>query len=1649
MTKMASSKLMDRAIWRMVGQAAICACAGASALGICAPALHAQGSRKDDIVFGATGHPVAGATVTVCTPAATGAPCSPLATIYTDATLTVPAVNPFQADGIGNYHFYAPAGRYLLQFTGPQISGTITQADVILPADVSSTGAGNNISAFGLTLGGNLTVAGNATITGTLSTTSFNPGNFAPSSLSVTGNEIIQGPRPHIDATAYGAGSITASATTGSISNGTTTLTVASASGWAVGNGVAITSGTNTYVGQITGCGTTAMLAACTSTTWTVSPAANATYTNQTVNSDSTIPLTNAILAACSGGGGIQSISELYLSPGNYPITQQQGSSTAPDLPICKNFVLTGGMYTGNVNLQFSSTPQVTITVSPGGNPTASPIFQFSTAGGSQNSITLQNVALAGYNEAVVVDGGQFHHFFNVCVSAANTSMADNVPLKIVNDFWVWWQYGCADAAIPAQADVLLVGQGSSGVEDVGLIFFSDLIMSGGGIHYDQRSNNGGANPGAMVFRNITRENAGTDFFTVTNSGGTYFLGVLSAIDIDNFEDADASDAAAAVINFNAAGSSLSGVHIVNSTAGNAGAGVAIRMTAGALRNAVILGSGSTAVVDANGNPIGGAVIQTAHGFDYVVNTTDANRLRTDNSASGANNSGPPLRAVASGSPFASVAVDPAAGYLFGDGGSYGFQEAFAQTQKGDIDVQVGAYLPPTGLAATAATGGSLAAGTYYFAVRQGNCSVISLMSAPAILNTGTVVSGANNAVNLSWTAPTGFASTTSPYITEYCVTYGTSPINPGTQNGFQVTAATSVLVTGQGQGFGTLSATNTMQSVHRFTATSLGINTTSPQYNLDVNGSASAQSYNTIQMANKFAGSDSAAQIQACVTAAQSTSTVCDARGMTGALTGASHIVIPAGVTLLWDSAQLTISDSTNKDAIELTGDGASVIGTSESTNGFIACGVAGCTTVENPNQATSKINYVHISGMYLKATGSSSKVIDLTSIGHSTIEHNNLLLGTGGTSYGIFGNTSTGEFDGTNSVIRHNNISPNSAGDTCVSLTGIYNAMVIEQNTCVLPGSSSTGFVLAKDTAGNYPDNDVIMGNDCESGSVVFGQLCYNIISALSVTLGPGNRCEDVYNCIQFPVDGSAIGIHVLDPYFSLSNNTQVKSNEPATAEIAIDNNGHNWTPSMHFGQNDLSGPNLLGNSGFEGWQNSSTLYYWGGVNGTSINQAGSGIYAQQSSASAPADSFTQGSFNLKVGDGATAVLGVNSACIMVDPLREYTLMFRVASGSTSNNFRPGFRYFSDANCTGADVITNIATNARVLAPANAAANLQSTNASLTYNNGMTCNCNVTGADWQVGTASTWTVNRNYGVVFRIPNAGGSGTAHSMIVFLLENTAAAGNYVYFDDVILSQGPVSPDIRPAALADSGNGGTVNAYSNYNFAGTVSLASNTANTGTFSHSITANRTWTLPDATGPVIVQSGSTPANNDCAQFSVSGSTVTIKDSGAGCAAAGALASWGLQHAGSGQAFSSNAVKVWGVIIPYGVSYSHIDYDVSTLDSSTSDNYDIGLYGPCAVNTSSCALVTHIGAQNLTSTGYKEASVTSGTLSPGLYWIAMTGNATTAQLATTSVSEWTACPSTNSSTTSSGGALPSTIATPNCSAPQWTGAAVVSIGFE
>ena len=262
------------------------------------------------------------------------------------------------------------------------------------------------------------------------------------------------------------------------------------------------------------------------------------------------------------------------------------------------------------------------------------------------------------------------------------------------------------------------------------------------------------------------------------------------------------------------------------------------------------------------------------------------------------------------------------------------------------------------------------------------------------------MLSGANNAVNLSWTLPPErLRSLVIAYSAILLIILRNSPRSTFVAGG----STTSFTDTGFTNCCDLSAPVNAMQPVHRFTGTSLGVNTTNPQSNLDVNGSAAVNSLNLVQKAERFSGSDAAAKINACLTAASTTSSLCDARGMTGTLTGAAHISIPAGTTLLWGQGQLTITDSTANDAIELMGDGASIYGYQESglgtislpdTSGFISCATAGCTTVHKPNAATSKINYVHIVGMYLGATGANSKVVDLTSIGHSIVESNNLAL-------------------------------------------------------------------------------------------------------------------------------------------------------------------------------------------------------------------------------------------------------------------------------------------------------------------------------------------------------------------------------------------------------------------------------------------------------------------------------------------------------------------------------------------------------------------------------------------------------------------------------------------------------------------------------
>jgi hypothetical protein len=244
------------------------------------PMAKGQGSRKDDIVFNSRGIPLAGATIRVCAMPASGQPCTPLALIYSDAALTQALANPTTTDGLGNYSFYAAPGRYEIEVSGPGIT-TKQLPNIILPSDPSSPTFTGAVSAFSLSLSGNLSVNGNTTVIGNLASGTLNltnqstpPGTAGTGTVNLytktadkrlyykdeTGTEIgplgpgngaqtnvsntftapqnidadfrTKGPDPWYDISRYGgyaAGYPFAPTTTGSISSGSATLTTPTA----------------------------------------------------------------------------------------------------------------------------------------------------------------------------------------------------------------------------------------------------------------------------------------------------------------------------------------------------------------------------------------------------------------------------------------------------------------------------------------------------------------------------------------------------------------------------------------------------------------------------------------------------------------------------------------------------------------------------------------------------------------------------------------------------------------------------------------------------------------------------------------------------------------------------------------------------------------------------------------------------------------------------------------------------------------------------------------------------------------------------------------------------------------------------------------------------------------------------------------------------------------------------------------------------------------------------------------------------------------------------------------------------------------------------------------------------------------------------
>lgn len=144
--------------------------------------------------------PIAGATITVCTSAGTGTPCTPLVptspvTLCTDSTCTVAAANPFLADANGNFGFWAIPGTYKVSVTAPGVTGYLLTVTLPCAAGISCVALSNPntftaLQTFnaGLTSAGPNTLNGGGSLAGTFTGSHTLSGTVTLSGQVVSGN---------------------------------------------------------------------------------------------------------------------------------------------------------------------------------------------------------------------------------------------------------------------------------------------------------------------------------------------------------------------------------------------------------------------------------------------------------------------------------------------------------------------------------------------------------------------------------------------------------------------------------------------------------------------------------------------------------------------------------------------------------------------------------------------------------------------------------------------------------------------------------------------------------------------------------------------------------------------------------------------------------------------------------------------------------------------------------------------------------------------------------------------------------------------------------------------------------------------------------------------------------------------------------------------------------------------------------------------------------------------------------------------------------------------------------------------------------------------------------------------------------------------
>jgi len=718
---------------------------------VCAGTAFAQGSQRQGVSVSPEGTPVAGASVWACqagsTPSYTATPPCTLVNIYSDPSLgsSYLITQPLISDGLGNYTYYTAAGAYVEVITGSNVTGY--SSTVVLPCAPNSSAAGcsggagnpagvdtqvqiNSHGEFGA-------VAGLAVNSST-----------SPSVLSLPFSESVEGPRPRVDVTAYGA--------------------------------------------------------------------------DPTGTADSTTAITNAAAAACSAG------STLFFPPGTYSLTQPQSPSTSAVIPIpCAHIHISALGDQGTA--QSEQPPQAKLVVANlGASPNSAPVFGFKYPTNT-GDITIEDIQVSGYNQALLFYAVTNITLNNVCATAQSTSLADNVPLKITNVSWFRMNGGCLNSGTSSLPMALFTGEAPLASESPAVAYaqIEHVRGSGANFQYIQRVNTSGSGPGNLFFNDVTPISGTTDFFEVTNATGSTGQTALPQFGPIFFLNTSmpGSTGSGALINFNSSGSNLAGVHIQNSTGSGQGSPpAAIRMTAGSLQDCEVHGTVGALVEDSSGNPTGSCSVETRGGLDFVADSTIAPSVRLRSEETTGANPTPSLRFYLSPNSRASYGIDAGQGLLFNDGTSNGFNGSLSQTRAGAIDIQFAYLFPPTNVTGAATTGGAIPAGTYYPIVgtTSNNCATVS---APSLAGAPVTLSGSNNAVSVSWTTPLQGAGA----INGYCVAIASSAAaaNAGLSyagvfaSGSTTTNATITAVLGGMQ----FAMGNAMNSLHRFTPTGLNLN--------------------------------------------------------------------------------------------------------------------------------------------------------------------------------------------------------------------------------------------------------------------------------------------------------------------------------------------------------------------------------------------------------------------------------------------------------------------------------------------------------------------------------------------------------------------------------------------------------------------------------------------------------------------------------------------------------------------------------------------------------------------------------------------------------------------------------------------------------